>query len=93
MKKALYVLVFFLLAGGLLVTWHYHPDIPLEPLKERYTYPESRFVSVDGMDVHYRVSGQGPDLLLIHGTGAGHVPMEEIPEETARDTRAFLLKE
>ena len=32
-----------------------------------------------------------PDSKLIIYKGAGHIPMEEIPEETARDARNFLL--
>lgn len=46
------------------------PGIPVEVLKSRYTTPESRFLNVQGMDVHYRVTGDGPALLLIHGIGS-----------------------
>lgn len=46
------------------------PDIPLEELKARWAPPPSRFVRVDGMDVHVRDEGNGPPLVLIHGTGA-----------------------
>lgn len=103
MKWTKYLLLLLLLLISWLVLSNYHPDISLDTLKERYTYPDSRFLSLNGMDVHYRQSGEGPNLLLIHGTGAslhtweawtevGHVPMEEIPERTAGDVRAFLLR-
>ena len=39
-------------------------------LREAYTYPESAFVEVQGIPAHYRRAGQGPSLLLLHGTGA-----------------------
>ena len=39
-------------------------------LRETYTYPESAFLEVQGMPVHYRRIGDGPHLLLLHGTGA-----------------------
>ena len=39
-------------------------------LRETYTYPESAFLEVQGMPVHYRRVGDGPHLLLLHGTGA-----------------------
>lgn len=43
-----------------------HSDIPLEQLKQRYVFPDSRFVPVCGMDVHCRISGKGEALLLLH---------------------------
>ena len=34
---------------------------------------ESRFVTVDGLNTHYVVAGEGPPLLLLHGLGASVV--------------------
>ncbi len=48
----------------------YVPDRPLASLKEAYTYSDSEFVEVGGMNVHYRRTGSGPALVLLHGTGA-----------------------
>jgi len=45
-------------------------DIPLQTLKEKYFTSASKFVTVDGMQVHYRVEGEGRPFVLIHGTGA-----------------------
>lgn len=45
------------------------PDLPLDELAT-YAAPPSRFVTVDGVDVHVRDEGQGPPLVLLHGTGA-----------------------
>jgi len=45
-------------------------DIPVEKLIPIYTDETSAFFEVDGMQLHYRVEGNGPDLLLIHGTFA-----------------------
>lgn len=36
---------------------------------ERYAQPPSRFVTVDGVPMHVRVEGQGPAVLMLHGTG------------------------
>jgi pimeloyl-ACP methyl ester carboxylesterase len=33
--------------------------------------PESRFADVDGLSIHYREVGQGPPLVMLHGTGPG----------------------
>lgn len=44
------------------------PDIPVEDLIPTYADSTSRFIRIDGMDVHVRDEGSGPALLLIHGT-------------------------
>ncbi|HFA50134.1 MAG TPA: alpha/beta hydrolase [Bacteroidetes bacterium] len=48
----------------------YQSDIPINELEEKYANAESEFIKIDGMDVHYRIEGQGRPLVLIHGTGA-----------------------
>jgi len=48
-------------------------DISLEELKEKYAPAPSAFISVNGMEVHYRDEGQARDsipIVLIHGTGS-----------------------
>ncbi|HOD14856.1 MAG TPA: alpha/beta hydrolase [Spirochaetota bacterium] len=44
--------------------------IPLEKLKEKFCDADSRFITIDGMDVHYRDQGKGPALVLLHGVCA-----------------------
>ena len=66
----------FLIITGILFVWIaanivlYEPDIPVEQLKAKYTNAQSKFVEIDGMQVHYRIEGEGEPLVLIHGTGA-----------------------
>ncbi|HIG90236.1 MAG: alpha/beta hydrolase [Flavobacteriaceae bacterium] len=48
-------------------------DIPLAELKVKYAQDPSSFVSVDGMDVHFRDEGElnnSIPIVLIHGTGS-----------------------
>jgi alpha/beta hydrolase fold len=45
-------------------------DLPLDELKRSYAGGASRFVDVGGLAVHYRDEGEGPPLLLLHGTGS-----------------------
>lgn len=45
-------------------------DIPMDELKAKYCTADSKFMELDGMQVHYRVEGEGKPVVLIHGTGA-----------------------
>ena len=48
-------------------------DIPVDELKVKYAKSPSSFISIDGMDVHYRDEGNLDDtvpIVLIHGTGS-----------------------
>jgi pimeloyl-ACP methyl ester carboxylesterase len=42
-------------------------SIPLEMLKSKYCDAESKFININGLDVHYKDQGKGPVLLLLHG--------------------------
>jgi len=68
-----FLLVFAVLLTIGLVLLFGHRDIPINDLKLKYTNSESSFISVDGMDVHFRDEGDQTDptpIVLIHGTGS-----------------------
>ena len=48
----------------------YSPDIPVSDLKSKYANQHSKFIKIDGMNVHYRDQGKGETIILLHGTGA-----------------------
>ncbi len=56
--------------GAVLVVGACAPDVPTAELRSRYADHGSRFVRVDGMDVHVRDEGQGPVIVLVHGTSS-----------------------
>ena len=66
----------FIIIASILAVWVvanailYEPDIPIEQLKAEYANARSKFIEIDGMQVHYRIEGEGEPLVLIHGTGA-----------------------
>ncbi len=67
------VLAGFLFFGavGVVATWA--PDVPVEELKGRWAAPPSRFIEVNGMQVHLRDEGPHDDpapIVLLHGTAA-----------------------
>lgn len=43
-------------------------NIPREQAIKQYATTDSQFVDLDGVNVHYRVAGKGPAVLLVHGT-------------------------
>jgi pimeloyl-ACP methyl ester carboxylesterase len=74
LTKVLKILLTFtiLLSIGVAIIFG-HRDIPLNELKSKYTNTESSFISVNGMDVHFRDEGNQTDsipIVLIHGTAS-----------------------
>jgi pimeloyl-ACP methyl ester carboxylesterase len=63
------IVVVVVLAAAYLLT-NLKGDMPLETLKARWTDKASRFVDLDGMQVHYREEGTGPAVVLLHGVSS-----------------------
>jgi pimeloyl-ACP methyl ester carboxylesterase len=67
------VLTLMLLILIAIVIFFGHKDIPLNELKAKYTNTASSFISVNGMEVHFRDEGDQSEaipIVLIHGTGS-----------------------
>lgn len=73
------------------IAFNYASDRSVEELKERWVYPNSQFTEVNGMDVHYRINGQGQPLVLIHGTGASLHTWERWTEILEKDFQVISL--
>jgi pimeloyl-ACP methyl ester carboxylesterase len=70
LKILLSLALLFLL--GIVLFFGYR-DIPLDDLKAKYSNAASSFISVNGMEVHYRDEGNQSEkvpIVLIHGTGS-----------------------
>jgi pimeloyl-ACP methyl ester carboxylesterase len=80
--------------------------VPVPPLEdtipvESLTNPDSRFIEVNGINVHYKLYGQGkPTFILLHGFGASlfswrevTAPLTEFGTVIAYDRPAFGLTE
>lgn len=92
MKKVLgYILLAFLLGLIILVSVTFYSDIPVEELKEKYANEQSQFIDIDGLKVHYRMEGEGPNLLLIHGTAASLHTWDAWTEILKNDFRIFRM--
>ena len=57
----------------LIALFYGYQDISFKDLKTKYASAPSSFISIDGMDVHFRDEGEATDsipIVLIHGTGS-----------------------
>ena len=67
------------------------PDIPVSELKIKYTNQFSKFIQIDGMDVHYRDEGIGQVIVLLHGTGASLHTWDKWTKELKKKYRVIRL--
>ncbi len=68
-----YLILFFLVFTTALVAVFAQRDIPKSVLLKKYSSPDSKFMPIMGMNVHYRDQGNPNDslpLVLIHGTSS-----------------------
>lgn len=91
MRAVVNILLILFIAGALLVAWAYEPDRSVESLAERYRVTGSRFVEVEGMRAHVAVEGDGPALVLLHGTGASLHTWNGWTEALAGDFRIVRM--
>lgn len=95
---AIAVLLLILLVGPFLIPVPPLPDtVPPQNLAD----PDSRFINVEGLDVHYKTAGEGePTMILLHGFGASLFTWREVMDGLAEkgtivafDRPAFGLTE
>lgn len=51
---------------AMVVAFFRYRDIPAAELEARYAGPQSKFILIDGVRMHYRDEGTGPVVLLLH---------------------------
>lgn len=66
-------------------------DIPAEELKAKYTSSASRFLKIDGSNLHYRDEGQGTPIILLHGTAASLNTWDGWAKELSKSHRVLRL--
>ena len=80
---AVAILLFLVLVGPFLV-----PVPPLENTvpPEELADPDSRFVTVDDVEIHYKAAGEGePALILLHGFAASVYSWREVMDPLAEE--------
>ncbi len=77
----------------LLIAFH-QPDIPVDQLKEKYANRSSQFISLGGMNVHFRDEGPSTDtipLVLLHGTSSSLLTWDACAKEWIKDHRVIRM--
>lgn len=65
-----YVFITVLVVLILLIKGAIYKDITVDELKKEYANAYSKFIEIDGMQVHYRIEGEGFPIVLLHGTAS-----------------------
>ena len=67
------------------------PNVSVETLKKQYTDSNSKFISVDGLEVHYKDEGRGFPIVLLHGTSASLHTWDAWTKELIKDYRVIRM--
>ena len=86
-KGLVYLLVGIILIGKYIVT----PDKTLEELAPKYAAAPSKFMTLNGIKIHYRDEGVGTPIVLIHGTGASLHTWNDWTKDLVKDYRVIRL--
>ncbi|MEM7103615.1 MAG: alpha/beta hydrolase [Bacteroidota bacterium] len=70
LKKIAWTLIVIIMILGILIGSQVKFDVPVETLKAEYANEQSQFMTINGMEVHFRDEGNGEPLVLLHGTAA-----------------------
>lgn len=92
MKKWLLRIILFIsviIAGYTALYWQ--NDIPLETLKQKYCNEQSKFIEINGQQIHYRDEGSGYPLVLVHGTSASLHTWDAWTNELKNDFRVIRM--
>jgi len=92
MKKwLLRILLFIVIVISGFTLFYWQNDIPLETLKKKYCNEQSKFIEVNGQQIHYRDEGSGPILVLVHGTSSSLHTWEAWVHELKNDFRIIRM--
>lgn len=69
----------------------FYNDISPEELKKIYANEQSKFIEIDGMQVHYRDEGKGFPIVLIHGTAASLHTWDAWNQELIKNYRVIRM--
>lgn len=80
-----------LLAIIMLVKSVVYADISVEDLKIEYANEHSKFLEIDGMQVHFRDEGKGFPIVLIHGTASSLHTWDDWTKDLKKSHRVIRM--
>jgi len=89
MKKIMTGLLASLILAVFLLT-NYYPLVDVAVMKDKYSYSESKFINVNGINVHYYEKGVGETLILLHGNGGNMHHYMPIMDELSKHYRVIV---
>ena len=93
-KGLLASLAILLISSALVIILYGQKDIPISELREKYAPSPSQFLTLQGMEVHYRDEGNPTDTLpivLLHGTSSSLHTYEGWTEELSKFKRVIRM--
>ncbi|MBR9919484.1 MAG: alpha/beta hydrolase [Bacteroidetes bacterium] len=87
--RFIFFFLIFLFIGSFLV--FFKADRSPESLAFDYGYPDSQYFEWEGMQVHFRETGNGDPILLLHGTGSSLHTWEAWTEVLSKSYKVYSL--
>ena len=81
----------FLAILSILLYQGYYSDVSVEELKKLYANEQSKFIEIDGMQVHFRDEGKGVPIVLLHGTGSSLHTWDDWTKELVKQYRVIRM--
>ncbi|WP_303290679.1 alpha/beta hydrolase [Marinobacter sp. SS5-14b] len=78
-------------ASPTLSHWGGLVSMEMDDLKDRYTNEHSKFVKVNGYNIHYQDRGQGDTVILMHGIFSALQTWDDWTEELSKTHRVIAL--
>jgi pimeloyl-ACP methyl ester carboxylesterase len=87
------LVVLFVIAAlpAALIAAAFRADKPAKEVERKYAGPNSRFVEVEGLRMHYTDTGTGAAVVLLHGINANHRSFDGWVRELAADHRVIAV--
>lgn len=89
--KKRYIFYTILVAFILILKGGVYSDISVEDLKAEYANEYSKFIEIDGMQVHYRDEGKGFPIVLVHGTASSLHTWDAWTKELKKTNRVIRM--
>jgi pimeloyl-ACP methyl ester carboxylesterase len=92
-KRFLYILTPIVMVLVVLL-FFYQPNIPVAELKVKYGQVPSQYISIQGMEVHFRDEGDRLDsipMVLLHGTSSSLFTWEACVQEWRKEHRVIRM--